>query len=659
MSEENEHGGRTIEHTHRTQQAALQPIYIPTIDEIARSEKNYGILFVGSGRYSVRKTELRYLDFESCRIFSMLSLGGKNVIKALLSYQGEAYYSKKSSEEELGKVNSVYSLSQDDILWCPDEETKKQLGSLYESCLVEHRGSIIIGCSSRMYDITNEEILVDMPRGSDILDLASHEDDLFVLTKDNFRSSVWKTDKSSMEEVLLYGELNHQTANHGMILLPYGILRGKNDQDYPLSILSCVHGRYLDLNGEYVRKSEMHFNYITNIELLYHSDDIAEIICSGHKKGIWKMKIDLEDRRVVEKEPLLEYGKSLTISAMQPIGDICLHQKLIERGRDNEIKSQPFRTLESCSYFKQLSSIQPARRSDSPTTPARSNLLGIIYSVSDHFLKYLDMESKASYYLNQRKRGDGPLFSIFPHGEEVYFSRAHHKFSIHSLLTKMSPVIRESRPETMCFHKGKLLDAGEHGIMDTLRNKSLLPYEALFERKVGRIFFLQTDQDGNLFALVQNHSAKTAIHEVEDIDGKYVLQEEVFQFEDSGIFDRFHCIPYGNCMGKNGKEYDFTILRYKSLDSLYLNGDKIKHTEGLRRLQPFDLKGKILEAVYLTENVESFAKVKIDLDKKEIVDRISLEKRIPSSHEIQPVTDQTLHEKLLRKGQEVMRLMRG
>lgn len=284
------------------------------------------------------------------------------------------------------------------------------------------------------------------------------------------------------------------------------------------------------------------------------------------------------------------------------------------------------------------------------------------------YLNYVDLKEKNAYYLAEVDYT--AIGAILTKGRKVYFDA---DFCVRSLFGGFESEGRPGPVESIQKHRGKILDAGPHGLFDTLENKVLIPHRKIARRNIREIPSLLTDRQGNLYAFARElelgrKGTPAEIHryvlvEINSDSGNYSLGKEILSYEGTPWRGRGMAaaaiVPYGNFKGKNGKEYPFSVLSCANLRYLDLNGEKIEGTEvwgekGIRAVEPLKLRGDELEVVYSGQNLEGqIIKAKIDLRRREIIESETYRGGFDfhKIYALEPVTDESLHKKLIKKGE--------
>lgn len=142
-----------------------------------------------------------------------------------------------------------------------------------------------------------------------------------------------KENYSLDEKILSYGK--GQSICQA-IIIPFGSFKGENNTKYNFSVVSCTNLKYLDLNGEKIKGTEVEEDQsINRVESLELKGKKLEVIYSGYRlKQIIKAKIDLEKRKA--KSKVLIRNLSNYVWALEPIKDDLQHQIFVVWGKSSK-----------------------------------------------------------------------------------------------------------------------------------------------------------------------------------------------------------------------------------------------------------------------------------------------------------------------------------
>jgi len=311
------------------------------IPQVKKESEIHGALFRDFAIFS--KQTYAYKEKEVCGVL----FGDDNILK---------YYSKEDNKiYELAKVRWIWSILADaergEIYFGSWESWKANIHHVYSlfskfkserNCgiefIIKYKDEILDGGSYGLVKTLTDEVLIskkDMERNY-VIEIKSlfvdENQNLYALVcnKDDTYSIITLLENSgrySLGEEILHYDVKHPYKCQA-ITVP-GKLKGLNGKTYPFSIISCVNLKYLDINGEKMKKSKVKskFKQIERIALLSSSPNKIELIYSGH--GLNEIaKVEIENGKVKKKETLV-YGLSRFVYALEPVFDKKFHEKLV------------------------------------------------------------------------------------------------------------------------------------------------------------------------------------------------------------------------------------------------------------------------------------------------------------------------------------------
>jgi len=218
--------------------------------------------------------------------------------------------------------------------------------------------------------------------------------------------------------------------------------------------------------------------------------------------------------------------------------------------------------------------------------------------------------------------------------------------------------VREEGTCTMSQQRGKILDAGEYGIMDSLNDIQLISRKAMKKRNLDVILSMPVDDEGNLFVLAGDDKGDSRLLEVKEKHGTYYLADEIFRYNNKhGGISQVHFLPQGSFRGDNGRYYPFSILGCAEGKFLDLNGRKIINTDAngsipqIYQIALLKKTGEILQVAYCGAGNMGIHVAKIHLNARRALENTILGGHSPCGA-MQPIMDHPLHQKLLDRGKE-------
>ncbi len=276
---------------------------------------------------------------------------------------------------------------------------------------------------------------------------------------------------------------------------------------------------------------------------------------------------------------------------------------------------------------------------------------GLLYGTKKH--GWFFTWGSLRYYKRKQKKyrevatAINELNCVHASSEEVYFDYGNKE--VKALKSKFKSSKRGFGISCLCEHKGRIIDGGWYGLVDTKTNRSLISREQLKARGIITITSLLSGGD-ELFALYKTEKERGII-EIRKEGLEYSLGEEVLHY-DSGnrAPSQAIVIPVEEFTGLNGKDYNFSVLSCANLNYLDINGEKIAGGEGgekIYRVVPWCQEGNYLDVVMSKHKKNEVVRVTINLEKRQIIDQELLLRTAYPCKALFPVTNMRLHNKLM------------
>ncbi len=136
------------------------------------------------------------------------------------------------------------------------------------------------------------------------------------------------------ERAKTFHSMRSSTSVKKSVILPWQGFEGEDNDRYDFSILTTFFQGVLYLNSEMIHNSDAGNGIVMfrNVELVNHDRDALDIICSGSGREVHRMLINLDERRVVDREALC-VGMTKHINSITPVVDDRTHAMLVRLGR--------------------------------------------------------------------------------------------------------------------------------------------------------------------------------------------------------------------------------------------------------------------------------------------------------------------------------------
>lgn len=276
-------------------------------------------------------------------------------------------------------------------------------------------------------------------------------------------------------------------------------------------------------------------------------------------------------------------------------------------------------------------------------TSSSAEAYGLLFG-DDRILKYFDFNSDKIYGIMQ---ADGVIYALAVAGEEVYVGGAYYKVS--AVFSDFERKV-SNWTNSLIEHNGSVLGSGGDGLLDVLRNQTLIDSKELKRRKASCIPSLALAPQGSLYALLSYKDFHHGV--VEIVSGKqYSLGNELVHYSTN-----HHNITQALIIPYPGD--DFSIVSCANLNYLDLNGEMIIRTEvgkdrNISRLELLALTGTQLEVVYSGNLLGQVIKARIDLEQKTATEKKVLVAWLSCSPTaLKLVKSKSLHQKLIEKSEQ-------
>ncbi len=328
-------------------------------------------------------------------------------------------------------------------------------------------------------------------------------------------------------------------------------------------------------------------------------------------------------------------------------------------------------------------------------------ILGVI--IADTQLRYFDLATQETFTLNRiaGSRDDSDQFRtrgavgvhITSQGDVVYSIRKFQGYGggswsrICDLFSEEETAFRLSSAEAFVEHDGVLLDAGHYGLArsDMFCNEraSLITSKGLLDTTgLDHITSLALDHEGTLYVLLQQHfeqgmQVQAKLVQLNYNDGQYSVGDELMSYAPYRINAKAGIVlfPYAGFQDQQGNDHPFSVLTANiqdgNLGCLELNGKLVPGSETTRFAHPFkprywkrvkllEYDNNRLDVVTSAPTSDGLWRFDIDVEEGRVIssDVIKPDSSKVSSfalayqsfNDFVPVTDQGLHQRLLRLG---------
>ena len=204
---------------------------------------------------------------------------------------------------------------------------------------------------------------------------------------------------------------------------------------------------------------------------------------------------------------------------------------------------------------------------------------GLLFA-DDQLIKYAVLNNNRqikNIYLIKETNSD--MLALLAVKDDIYFE--HKDSKIHSLFGKFRGKEGGDPVESLVEHDGKIVDAGDYGIYETIPNKHLMEMDDFTDLKVNTVRSLSSFKN-KLYALVAYNTynnTKSYFVELAENNGKYHMNNIIIDYDDGGG-EICQAVILPDVLSKiKGKQYDFSVLSCAYNDYLDLNGEKIEGTE--------------------------------------------------------------------------------
>ncbi|MBI4980664.1 hypothetical protein HZC30_03865 [Candidatus Woesearchaeota archaeon] len=274
---------------------------------------------------------------------------------------------------------------------------------------------------------------------------------------------------------------------------------------------------------------------------------------------------------------------------------------------------------------------------------------GILFG-DDTVLKYFDLKEKKTYSL---VKASHHIYGILAAEDEVYYGEwdGGVKSLFLGFASKKRGIVNALQKQ------GKnILDSGDYGLVNTLNGEVLISPPEMIKRNIEYIASLPFDPQGHLFGLVEYKDKTHGLIEIPGNRGQYFLGEEVLKYDaNHDLIIQAIIFNHRKLLGRNGKEYHFSVLSCVNSNYLDLNGEKISGSEvgnwHIYRVELFrPVSDDTVEVVYSGSDLYQVIKAKINLKSREVMEKEVLVGSLGSRvNALGPVRSYPLHQKLIRK----------
>ncbi|MBI4980661.1 hypothetical protein HZC30_03850 [Candidatus Woesearchaeota archaeon] len=298
-----------------------------------RSENKgiYGVLF------SDKTSLLKYLNLDNGKILYLLE--PEIPLKVLLATEEEVYYGEVSPDNQTSRVCSLMG------------RATYKLNNMVHT-LLRYNDRLMAAYAYGVIDLSGKEPFYYLSpeegmrgtMGLSSLHVDPH-DNLYALVPTFptffhvFKGLEYQLREVSMlEEQVSLGktsilELHSNYRRPKLMLIPAGTTLGKNKKTYGFSVLECA-GKHQWLNQQpLIGVARCDDDWLHDFRLIACTDKTAEIIYSCGPQ-ILQVELGLERKEVKERKVMVDQ-LHYPAYIVEPVIDIRLHHKLVERGKQN------------------------------------------------------------------------------------------------------------------------------------------------------------------------------------------------------------------------------------------------------------------------------------------------------------------------------------
>ncbi len=292
------------------------------------------------------------------------------------------------------------------------------------------------------------------------------------------------------------------------------------------------------------------------------------------------------------------------------------------------------------------------------TKTSKSDVYGILFGGGGYphgspELRYFSLGEGKTHFL--AKAWDTLI--ILPFGGEIYYDNSSDERQVIKSLFGGFKYKPFGHLEAIKEHRNKILGSDASGLISILEEgKKLITKKEMEEEKnILSIKSLLVDLEENLFGLVAYKNKGSGIIEIKENEGRYSLGEEILSYEEKHQ-GQAEIIPGGTFQGKNGNDYNFSIVSCGDSEYLDLNGEKIEGTkvqwdyQVIKRVKFLGFEAGDPVIFYLDRNFGRVVKARIDLENKTVIEKNDLINglSVHVNYTLEPVRSHSLHERLIK-----------